>query len=55
MGSKGDLLRVLDLVAAGRLRPVLGERLPFDHLPDAHRMLEDRAVFGKVVIEAETP
>jgi NADPH:quinone reductase-like Zn-dependent oxidoreductase len=51
MGSKGDLLAVLDHVAAGRLRPVVHAVLPLARAADAHRLLEDRAAFGKVVLE----
>jgi NADPH:quinone reductase-like Zn-dependent oxidoreductase len=51
MGSKADLLAVLDHVAAGRLSPVVHAVLPLARAADAHRMLEDRAVFGKVVLE----
>jgi NADPH:quinone reductase-like Zn-dependent oxidoreductase len=51
MGSKGDLLTVLSHVAAGRLSPVLHEVLPLARAADAHRMLEERRAFGKVVLE----
>jgi NADPH:quinone reductase-like Zn-dependent oxidoreductase len=51
MGSKADLLAVLEHVAAGRLRPVVHAVLPLARAADAHRLLEDRAAFGKVVLE----
>lgn len=35
---------------AGRIRPVLGPRFDFEHLPDAHRALACRGTTGKVVI-----
>jgi NADPH:quinone reductase-like Zn-dependent oxidoreductase len=51
MGSKGDLCRILDLVVAGRLRPVIGQVLQgLEQVPRGHRLLEERKVFGKVVI-----
>jgi len=50
MGSKADLLAVLDHVAAGRLRPVVHEVLPLAQAANAHRLLEERAAFGKVVL-----
>jgi NADPH:quinone reductase-like Zn-dependent oxidoreductase len=50
MGSKGDLHRIVDLVAAGRLRPVLAHTLPFDQVGEAHRMLEQRTALGKIAL-----
>jgi NADPH:quinone reductase-like Zn-dependent oxidoreductase len=51
MGSKSDLLAVLGHIAAGRLEPVVHAVLPLARAADGHRMLEDRSVFGKVVLE----
>lgn len=50
MGSKADLLAVLGHVAAGRLVPVVHEVLPLARAADAHRILERREAFGKVVL-----
>lgn len=50
MGRKADLLAVLGHVAAGRLRPVVHAALPLAAAADGHRLLEERAVFGKVVL-----
>jgi len=51
MGSKADLLAVLGHVAAGRLSPVVHAVMPLSFAADAHRMLEERRAFGKVVLE----
>lgn len=51
MGSKADLLAVLGHVAAGRIKPVVHSVLPLARAADAHRILEERAAFGKVVLE----
>ena len=51
MGSKADLLAVLAHVAAGRLSPVVHVAMPLSFAADAHRMLEERRAFGKVVLE----
>lgn len=53
--QKGDALRsaagaIFADVAAGKLKPVLGPRFPFEKLPDAHRALASRATTGKVIV-----
>jgi len=50
MGSKGDLFRILQLVEEGRLSPVLDRVLPLEQAAEAHRLLENRAQFGKIVL-----
>ena len=50
MGSKAHLFEVLRHVAAGRLRPVVGEVLPLEQAARGHELLETRSVFGKVVL-----
>lgn len=39
--------------AAGRIRPVIGPRFPFERLPEAHRALAGRATTGKVIITVD--
>jgi len=51
MGGLGDMRDVWDLVAAGRMRPVVAEVMPLEDVRRAHELLESRAVFGKVVLE----
>jgi NADPH:quinone reductase-like Zn-dependent oxidoreductase len=54
--SEGRLLRtmlenILELVAEGKLDPVLDRRFGFSEAPAAHRYIQDRANFGKVLLE----
>ncbi|MFO0981550.1 MAG: zinc-binding dehydrogenase [Planctomycetota bacterium] len=50
MGGLHEVLAVWRHVAAGRLRPLLFKVLPLHEIAAAHRLLEDRTVFGKVVV-----
>lgn len=50
MGSRGSLHRIMQLVGEGRLRPVVDRVLPLSAVKDAHALLADRAVFGKIVL-----
>jgi len=51
MGSRGDLPTLLDLVARGRLEPVIGAVLSgLESVVEGHRLLESREAVGKVVI-----
>ena len=51
MGSKNELIKVMKLVAEGRLKPVLDRTLPLEQAREAHLALKNRAQFGKVVLE----
>jgi NADPH:quinone reductase-like Zn-dependent oxidoreductase len=53
MGSKGSLFAILEHVAAGKLKPVVDRVLPLWEAREAHRVLEAREAFGKVVLEVE--
>ena len=50
-GTRTDLATVLRLVANGQLRPVIARTLPLESVADAQRLLEERDVFGKIVID----
>jgi alcohol dehydrogenase len=54
LGSNGwtreDLETLLQMVRAGRLRPVIDRVLPLEEAREGLRLLEDREVIGKVVI-----
>ena len=53
MGPKGSLFGILEHIEAGRLRPVVDCVLPLWSAAEAHRLLEERKVFGKVVLEVD--
>ena len=42
--------RVTELLAAGRIRPLVGKTVSFRELPDALEEMEDRATIGRVVV-----
>ena len=48
--DRGDLARVLELIADGRLRPVIDRRLPLERVVDGLRHVNDGEARGKVVI-----
>ncbi len=50
-GTYDDLAAALALIEAGHLRPVVDTVLPLEQIREGHRLLEERAHFGKVVIE----
>ncbi|MBI2712681.1 MAG: zinc-binding dehydrogenase [Bdellovibrio sp.] len=50
MGSKADFIRIVQLVAEKKLKPVIDQTLPLSQLPKAMELLETRKVFGKVVL-----
>ena len=50
MGSREDIRAVLDLLARGEIKPAIGAVLPLAEISEAHRMLEQGEVFGKLVI-----
>jgi alcohol dehydrogenase len=50
--SRADMLALLDLVKAGRLTPVLHpKRFSIAEAAEAMRLLDERQVFGKVIVE----
>jgi len=53
MGGRKDLFDVLELVSQKKLRPVVDRVLPLWQAAEAHRVLEERKAFGKVVLSVD--
>jgi len=51
MGSKADLLAAMQFIASGQIRAVVDRVLPLSEARKAHELMEDRAQFGKLVLE----
>ena len=50
MGRRSELVQVLKFVRDGRLKPVVDRAMPLAHAAEAHRLIESRGQFGKVVL-----
>lgn len=50
MGGRAELLQVLRLVEAGKLKPVIDRVFPLREAAAAHRYMEERRNFGKIVL-----
>lgn len=53
MGPHQDYVRVMNLIFDGKLKPVIGAVLPLAEAREAHRLLEEGKLFGKVVLNIE--
>lgn len=48
--TRDDLQQLLDWIGEGRLEPVVHGVFPLEEIHEAERLLEDREVFGKVLV-----
>jgi NADPH:quinone reductase-like Zn-dependent oxidoreductase len=51
MGSKAELLEAMKFIESGKIRAVVDQVLPLAEARRAHELMEDRAQFGKLVLE----
>jgi len=51
MGRHEELVALLPFFESGRLRAVVDRVLPLEHAAEAHKLMSDRAQFGKLVLE----
>ncbi|WP_347312842.1 zinc-binding dehydrogenase [Defluviimonas sp. SAOS-178_SWC] len=52
-GTMNELATIVKLLEAGKLKPIIGMKLPLSEAAEAHRLAEARSVFGKIVLEPE--
>ena len=45
-----DLLALLDLLKQGKIKPLIAQRLPLEEARNAHEMLGEGGVLGKIVL-----
>ena len=45
-----DLIALMDMIAAGKLQPLIDTVLPLDNAIEGLRMIQDRQVIGKVIV-----
>jgi NADPH:quinone reductase-like Zn-dependent oxidoreductase len=45
-----DLKGLMDLIAAGKMKPVIDKVLPLEEAAEGLRLIQDREVFGKVIV-----
>jgi NADPH:quinone reductase-like Zn-dependent oxidoreductase len=50
MGSKAELFSALELLRRGLLKPVIDIVLPLEKCAEAHKRMENRDLFGKIVM-----
>lgn len=50
MGTRRELITILELIAQGKLKPTIHRVLPLKDAPEAHRILAAREQFGKVIL-----
>ena len=50
LGSRAEFRDLIQVLASGRLRPLVHETIPLERIHDALDLLERRAFFGKIVL-----
>lgn len=50
MGSRGDLLHIVELVGAGTLHPVIDRVMPWQEVGAAHEVIARREQFGRIIL-----
>ena len=50
LGTMDDAIDAARHLSAGRFRPLVGPVLPLDQVPEAHRLMDEGRVIGKVIV-----
>ena len=50
MGTRQELRTIIDLVTQGKLKPIIDRTVPLNDAAQAHRILQSREQFGKVLL-----
>jgi NADPH2:quinone reductase len=45
------MARAIDLIAGGKVKPAIGEKLPLAQAARAHDLIEARGAMGKIVLK----
>jgi D-arabinose 1-dehydrogenase-like Zn-dependent alcohol dehydrogenase len=48
--TRAALRQTMTLVREGKLRPMINECMPLERAADAHRILEAKGAFGRIVL-----
>jgi D-arabinose 1-dehydrogenase-like Zn-dependent alcohol dehydrogenase len=51
--TRADIAAALDLVAQGRVTPVIGARYPLPEVADAYRAMQANQAFGRIVVDID--
>jgi NADPH:quinone reductase-like Zn-dependent oxidoreductase len=51
MGSKEDMRQITAMLNAGKIKPVVHQVFPLQHTAEAHKTMESRGFFGKLVLK----
>ena len=51
MGSKEDMREIVEMLNRGKIQPAIDQVFPLERAADAHRMMEERNFFGKLILE----
>lgn len=50
MGNRQDLIELVRLIEHGKIKPVIGNSLPYTDIREAHQIMEQNQQMGKIVI-----